>query len=107
MHIHMHTQTDTILYLTNLIFGTPHAQIHTDTCTHTDPDTIFTFCTLWYTFQRHLVYHRLTHAYTLIHAYIDTQMYSDIDTQQEIHRDLCMFVYIHKDIHTHTLMCTW
>ena len=29
------------LHFGNLIFGTPHTQIHTDTCTHTD--TIFTF----------------------------------------------------------------
>ena len=32
-------------------------------------------------------------------THIDTHMYRDIDTQIQIHRDICMFVYKHT--HTH------
>ena len=50
-HTDTGTYTDTgthrqipFLHFTNLIFGnTTHTQIHRDTCTHTDTDTIFTF----------------------------------------------------------------
>ena len=33
-------------------------------------------------------------------THMDTHMYRDIDTQIQIHRDICMFVYKHT--HTHT-----
>ena len=44
----------------------------------------------------YLAYHRLTHAQTLKHGHTH---YRDIDTQIQIHRDMCMFVYKHT--HTH------
>ena len=70
------TYTDTgthrqipFLHFTNLIFGTPHTHKYTQTHAYTETDAIFTFCTLWYTCQRYLAYHRLAHAQTLIHAH--------------------------------------
>ena len=80
---------------------------HTDTCTQrhtqTNTDTIFTFNTfylIWHTCQKYKCY--IWHTTDLpMHRHSDMHMYRDIDTEIQIHTDICMFVYKHKHTHTH------
>ena len=88
---------------------TPSTQRNIDTQTHAHTDKYrYHFYILQYLAHLaympkiqilYLTYHRLTHAQTLRHLHTRTHMYRDIDTQIQIHRDICMFVYKHT--HTH------
>ena len=99
---------------TKFINGTSYTNRHMHTETHTDRYRyhfyILHFLSLiWHTCRGYKFYIWHTtdlhmHRHSDMHTH-GTHMYRDIDTQIQIHTDTCMFVYIHKQIHT--LICNW
>ena len=84
-HRHMHTQTHTDRYRYQFVHFTLFGLfgIHAK-------DTNFIFGI------------PQTYTSTQTCSHMDTHMYRDIDTQIQIHRDICMFVYKYTHTHTHT-----
>ena len=86
---------------------------HTDTCTqrYTQIQVSFVHFTLFGSFGIHAkdtnfifgIPQTYTCTDTQTCTHMDTHMYRDIDTQIQICRDICMFVYKH----THTHRCAW
>ena len=117
--MHAHTDTNTILHLTlfwiiwhtckdaNFTFGWPHTHTKTHRLMHT-----YRYRYHFYSLQflAHLacmpkifgIPQNYTCTGTQTCTHIDTHMYTDINTQIQIHRDTCMFVYIHKHTHNTT-----